>query len=140
MSLSVRINTPDTACQVIDGEAVLIRFDTGQYYSSLGTGGEIIQLLEAGYSVPQIVHALTSPEAVCDDVAGAVQAFVAELVQEGLFVAANDGRTASSGASAPTTGTPFETPVLHKYTELEDLLKLDPIHDVDPAGWPLRAE
>lgn len=30
----------------------------------------------------------------------------------------------------------FEEPIFHKYTDMEDLLLLDPIHDVDETGWP----
>ena len=30
----------------------------------------------------------------------------------------------------------FEAPILHKYTDMQDLLLLDPIHEVDEAGWP----
>jgi hypothetical protein len=26
------------------------------------------------------------------------------------------------------------------YTDMEELLLLDPIHDVDETGWPVRAE
>jgi hypothetical protein len=136
---SLRVNAPATACQVIDGEAVLIHFDTGQYYSSLGTGGEIIRLLECGHTVDQIVSAFGSRGPSPCEVEMAVRTFVGELVREELFVAGPGG---PSDQAAPTlrNGEPFAIPVLHKYVELEDLLKLDPIHDVDPAGWPLRAE
>jgi hypothetical protein len=30
----------------------------------------------------------------------------------------------------------FEAPVLQKYTDMQDLLLLDPIHDTDETGWP----
>ena len=32
----------------------------------------------------------------------------------------------------------YRTPVLSIYTDMQDLLLLDPIHDVDQAGWPTR--
>jgi hypothetical protein len=135
----LRVNAPATACQVIDGEAVLIHFDTGQYYSSLGTGGEVIRLLECGYTVEQIVSAFDAHGPSSAEVDAAVRTFVGELLREGLFVAEPEGR-ADDAAPTLRGREPFVTPVLHKYVELEDLLKLDPIHDVDPAGWPLRAE
>ena len=32
---------------------------------------------------------------------------------------------------------PLAAPVLNKYSDMQDLLLLDPIHDVDEeAGWP----
>jgi len=30
----------------------------------------------------------------------------------------------------------FEKPKLQKFTDMQDLLLLDPIHEVDEAGWP----
>jgi hypothetical protein len=29
-------------------------------------------------------------------------------------------------------------PVLERYTDMQELLFLDPIHDVDESGWPHR--
>ena len=34
---------------------------------------------------------------------------------------------------------PFEAPVLYTYTDMAELLLLDPIHDVDETGWPKPA-
>ena len=31
---------------------------------------------------------------------------------------------------------PFSMPILHKYTDLEALLLIDPVHDVTTQGWP----
>jgi hypothetical protein len=33
----------------------------------------------------------------------------------------------------------FGQPVLEKFTDMADLLLLDPIHEVGEAGWPQRA-
>jgi hypothetical protein len=31
----------------------------------------------------------------------------------------------------------FVAPCLHKYTDMQELLLIDPIHDVDDYGWPI---
>ena len=77
----------------------------------------------------------------------AVREFLAQLLDEALVVenanassdtfAAADSLTAD--AAAPTRAgarAPFEAPRLVKYSDLQDLLVLDPIHDVVLAGWP----
>lgn len=133
---SIRVNAEAAACQIIDGEAVLIHFDSGRYFSSLGTGSEIIRLLELGHPVAAIASAFRSRFADgVVDVDGAIAGFVAELLNEELFVP--DGGAVPSAAVTIEVAE-FSAPKLEKYSELEDLLKLDPIHDVDPAGWPLR--
>jgi hypothetical protein len=39
---------------------------------------------------------------------------------------------ASNGHAKPS----FNPPLLNKYSDMQELLLLDPIHDVDEAGWP----
>jgi hypothetical protein len=33
-------------------------------------------------------------------------------------------------------GAAFQPPTLRKYTDMQDLLLIDPIHEVDDLGWP----
>jgi hypothetical protein len=145
MAGAYRINSPKVTSQVTDGEAVLIHFDSGRYYSADGSGGEILDALARGQPVDEIVGGLTARHgAPREAVAAAVARFVEELIAEELIVPADGPRQpgvqadfadAVSFASGPTAG--FETPRLRTYSELADLLRLDPIHDVDAAGWPV---
>ena len=135
---NVRINAEAAACQIIDGEAVLIHFDSGRYFSSLGSGSEVIRPLELGHTVEQIAgafrrHYAAGPEVMEQEIAS----FVEELVLENLFVSGAPGGTTNAELVLDVAAE-FQPPKLEKYSELEDLLKLDPIHDVNPAGWPLR--
>ena len=41
-----RLNTPAVASRVIDGEAILIHFETGCYYSTDALGAKLLTLLE----------------------------------------------------------------------------------------------
>jgi hypothetical protein len=66
-----------------------------------------------------------------------VSAFIDQLVAEALVDAepapeAGDDMTAAS-AAAPQE---FVEPLLQKYTDMEEMLLLDPIHEVDEHGWP----
>jgi hypothetical protein len=62
---------------------------------------------------------------------------IEELQQEKLIVP-----DAPGAAPLPTENLsvgdkpPFQSPVLHKYTDMAGLLLLDPIHDVLETGWP----
>ena len=140
MAGAYRINSPKVTSQVTDGEAVLIHFDSGRYYSADGSGGEILDALARGQSVDEIVDALVARHSLRRDaIAPAVQDFVDELVAEALIVPADAAGAADAGSvgftSAPAAT--FEAPHLRTYSELADLLRLDPIHDVDAAGWPV---
>jgi hypothetical protein len=40
---------------------------------------------------------------------------------------------------APIGTAEFHAPVLQVYSDMQDLLLLDPIHEVDATGWPMPA-
>jgi len=133
-----RVNTPTVASKIIDGEAVLIHFTSGHYYSTDQTGAAIVELLD-GRAVSDVTDAIGSAyTGDTDAIAQAVTAFVDQLVAEGLVVVAE----APSANTVPDLGTPgpFVTPTLNRYADLQDLLVLDPIHDTDEAGWPVAQD
>jgi hypothetical protein len=47
-----------------------------------------------------------------------------------------------STSVAPVIATPatYSVPVLEEYTDMSDLLLLDPIHDVNELGWPVKRD
>jgi hypothetical protein len=63
-----------------------------------------------------------------------VQALLKDLAAEDLI-----SPTESAGSAAtpgPGTRAPYAAPTLQKHTDMQDLLLLDPIHEVDETGWP----
>ena len=56
---------------------------------------------------------------------------------ENLVAAADNGTIAGSNAmEAGASARPYEPPQLEKYTDMQDLVLLDPVHEVDATGWP----
>ena len=131
-----KINGPDVIAESIDGEVIIINLNSGAYYSSLGSGGAVWQALLASYSVDEALDLLAeSYGAERHIIEGDVTRFVSQLVDEGLLVEVGDD-VPSDGATLEAVGV-FEPPVLSKYTDMQELLLLDPIHDIDPSvGWP----
>lgn len=139
-SLRFRINTPEIVHETIEGEVVIINLENGNYYSLDGIGASIWDSIGRGASVGKIVRGLDLHyQAKGSQIELAVEQFLAELEQDDLI--APDGTGASEINHAPKTQETgakydFEAPVLNRYTDMQDLLLLDPIHDVDEAGWP----
>ncbi len=115
------IPTARVISEVLDGEAIIIDSMSGAYYTLDADGTAVWGRLAAG--------ATTAAE--LSDASGLglarVNEVVSELVTAGLIVA--DGEIAPADGSSASA--------LTKYTDMEELLLLDPIHDVDPAGWPV---
>jgi hypothetical protein len=121
-----RIRTPQVVHESVAGEVVAIDFGTGSYFSLRGPAEAVWTSLsgeearDPGVAMGAIDGAATADEVV---------AFLDQLVELGLLErigeAAGDGH--DTGAL-----------VVEHFTDMEDLILLDPVHDVSDAGWPNR--
>jgi hypothetical protein len=133
-----RINQPAVIGQVIEGEAIVVNLDSGAYYSLDRAGADVWNLIEQGATVQDIISGITARYAgEAPTIRAAVLQLVEGLQQENLIVS----DTVSAGpmpAEILSDGDKplFQVPVLHKYTDMAELLLLDPIHDVGEMGWP----
>ena len=142
-SMRYRVNESKATHQTIDGEVIILSLERGHYYSLTGTAAEIWSGVERNLTTSQIAAELgASYDADRPRLEGAVQAFLDELGAEGLVLRepapAPIERSSPPLAAGRSVGSRlvFAKPTLEKYTELEELLQLDPIHEVDEAGWP----
>jgi Coenzyme PQQ synthesis protein D (PqqD) len=129
--VSYRLNSPSVIHETIDDEVVIINLDKGHYYSLDGCGARIWRGLVGGAPAAAIAAALEGDGTEID---AGIQALAAELESEGLIVA-----TAADPLAAPLDGEPpiaYEPVELQRYSDMEELLLLDPIHEVDQQGWP----
>ena len=140
-----RANNLNVVGEVLDGEAIIVDLDSGAYYSLVGSGAEVWSAVQKGATLTAIIESVTAVySGRQEEIAAAVTALVEELLAEGLIV--GDSSTAGSSVAAianpapPAAGRPpFVKPVVQKFTDMADLLLLDPIHDVDVQGWPHAA-
>jgi Coenzyme PQQ synthesis protein D (PqqD) len=133
-----RVNHPQVINEMIDGEAIMINLVSGSYYSLDSVGGEVWGLLEESLSVDDIVTQLSSRYDASDDIIrSAVENLLEQLSREQL-VMPDHGSAASSlpSGSRPSQLLPFRAPRLQKFTDMQDLILLDPVHEVDSRGWP----
>jgi Coenzyme PQQ synthesis protein D (PqqD) len=134
------VNRPDVIHETIDGEVVVINLTTGAYYSLSDTAGEIWGLLHAGVANETVATALLRRyDGALDELAPVVDRFVAELCADQLLVPDDDVRSgvAAGGDPSDVLRGPFKAPRLEKFTDMEHLITLDPVHEVDPErGWP----
>lgn len=136
--MNYRINTPRIISETIDNETILIDFDTGTYYSLEGTANQIWRLLEQHCSTMAIVSQLSACfEGDGEEIEAAVRQFVGALIQAAVIVE-TDAPLVPPALPPLTAKVPFVPPLLEQHTDIQDLLLLDPIHDVERQGWPHR--
>ena len=139
---SLRVNRPSVVDETIDGEALIVNLGTGVYYSIAGTGEVIWRMLAEGLSPDAVVAELPmlfdiSAESARD----VVSAFVAELVEQELLVHCSSEEAPANVARGDevhrdNVRVRFAPPELKRYADMQELLLLDPVHDVDERGWP----
>ncbi|HWE82426.1 MAG TPA: PqqD family protein [Gaiellaceae bacterium] len=130
-----KVNTPPVIHQTLDGEVIVVDLDSGTYYSIAGTGAEIWAAIEAGATTEEAILSMQRRYGDDEEVGAAVSRFVEELVAGDLIVTAAE-RTEAPALPEEPAGERFVPPTLTRYTDMQELLMLDPIHEVDENGWP----
>jgi hypothetical protein len=129
-----RCNAADVAHQTLDDEIVVLNLRTGVYGTILGSGVTIWSALVHGVSVPELVNELADHHGIdVEEIAPEVEAFMAEVVAHELV------ETVPTIPGRPvlvTDGAEFVEPRLEMFDDMQDLILLDPVHDVDSRGWP----
>jgi hypothetical protein len=141
-SVHFRIRQPDVVHETIEGETVIINLANGNYYSTRGSGAEIWAMIDQGISFDSMVYALSQRYSTpSEEVSIGTRELIQLLQQEQLVetvIVETDTQPASQKFStgAPGPGGAFAKPTLERYTDMQELLLLDPVHDVSEEGWP----
>lgn len=135
-----RINRPKVSHEHIEGETMVINFDTGAYYNLRASALTVWDQLVTGATLDDLVttvsRAYQGNEA---EIRTTVSAFLEELLREDLVVQQTESAAPPRPAGTvpvPAVAVPFTPPELEKYTDMQDFLLADPVHDTDEAGFP----
>ena len=120
------VNPTEVSAKVLDGEAVIINLSTGVYFSSSGAGALAWALLQAGHDRTGIAGEVAARygEPV-ERVDADLGPFLDDLQAHALAVPGE-----ADGEPGPVEvdlgDAPYGPPVLEVYTDMSDLLALDP--------------
>jgi hypothetical protein len=130
---------PMLVSRQFDDEVILANFETGLYYSMIGSAADIWLGLRSGATVKEIVKAFEMLGAHGSfDTKRYIMSFIEQLLAKKIV--APDGGVSAPQPWSPQFSNPFSPPVLECFDNLRDLLLLDPVHDVSNAGWPVQAQ
>ena len=137
-----RTNRPHVVHEILDDEVVVINLDTGSYYSLSGVGTDVWASIETGATTDEIVQRISRRYGGSSvEMEQAVVRLIEELRREDLIAADETHAVEHTTTLGELDDTKlekrdFEAPVLQKYTDMQELLVLDPVHEVDETGWP----
>lgn len=137
-----RVNSPQVISETVGGETIIVNLASGHYFSLQGTAVEVWEGLERGESAETIALELEHRyEAGDGEIEAAVKKLLEDFAGAELIVedASANGNSAGSGAlSSQDVGerVPFVVPGFATFTDMQDIILLDPVHEVDTRGWP----
>ncbi len=117
------IATPDVIAESLDGEVLIINLSTGVYFRGDSSTSQAWTAAISGSIAAPDTSQETQP----------LQTFIETLLAEGLIRECTSDEPCETLTIELPSG-PFQ---LEKFEDLQDMLALDPVHDVDPnTGWP----
>lgn len=124
------VNDHLVASDVVDGEAVIINLSNGMYFTMDKVGAEVWHLLGRPRSVPDVAGILAGRYAVSErEILQDVDDVVSGLLGEQLIIEARDpggAPTDDATGTLPAVQPTYSKPVLTKYTDMSEVLALDP--------------
>jgi coenzyme PQQ synthesis protein D (PqqD) len=125
----------------LDDEVMVIDLRSGGYFAFVGAAADAWTLLAGGDDAELAGARLAErygvrPEVGRDD----VRSFCRELIAEGLLEDAPASGPREAELDALSAPLAYAAPAIERFDDLADLLLLDPVHEVETPGWPVRRE
>ncbi len=146
ISIGFTLTSQNIIHETIDDEVVIVDLEKGFYYSLRGTAAQIWMEIIAGVPEGDIIRILSDQyKTDLAKIEAPVKGFIHQLVEENII---NPASPQDIG-NKPDQNEPhliytseqgeFSPPIIEKFTDMSELLLLDPIHEVDETGWPNMA-
>lgn len=130
-----KLNEEKMFYDVADNVAIVINYTTGVYYSFNQFGSSILDHLLAGENEAKIIEDANKINGCPDNIGIVIKDFIEKLKAKEILVEAA-GDPVFSDLSPITAADDF-VPEFDEFTEMQDLILADPIHEVNPdQGWP----
>lgn len=140
MDRQYRAQTPQVIYEAMGAEEVVINLDNGCYYSFNPAAAFVWRSLLNGHSARDMLKALTGNEALdAEETSQKLTGFLQMLLEEHLIESAETVDRTEVHADGRFDGSTF-VPSFEKFTDMQEMLLLDPIHEVGDMGWPNPAQ
>lgn len=123
----------------LQDEVIVINVANGSYYSGSGSAADVWTLLTQGASPDEAARVLaTAFGAPEETIRRDIETCVGFLVERGLLQTIDAPAPKTEFTLPNGERAAWRLPEFDEYTDMWELIKLDPIHDVEEAGWPVR--
>ena len=132
-----KIDTKNVFFESFANENVIVNISKGNYYSMKGSAVVIWSLLEDAFSMSQLINYITVNYTISEEIVKPIISQFIEMLQSEELILTINSQEIVPIIATPTEKIVFEEPVIEIFRDLQELLLLDPIHEVDEVqGWP----
>ena len=125
------LNSSEISLERLNGEVVIISFNSGNYYSCVGSAADILSLVSKEVDRTLWKDIICSKYKINDLPVVEVELFIEECLKENIVLLVNSKLEGMSDLPDD-----FTRNGLKIYKDFQDLLLVDPIHDSSLTGWP----
>ncbi|MFL5960984.1 MAG: PqqD family protein [Gaiellaceae bacterium] len=126
--------------ETVGGETIIVNLATGHYFNLQGTAVDVWDGIARGDSRDAIVAFLAASYAAAGgEIEEAVGSLLDDLTAAELVTLEAENGAAPVAIERPPGGQqlpPFTPPTFTTFTDMQDIILLDPVHEVDARGWP----
>ena len=130
------LNSSEISLERLNGEIVIISFNSGNYYSCVGSAADILSLVSKEVDRTLWKEIICSKYKINDLPIAEIDLFIGECLKENIVVLINSKLEGMLDLPNDFTRNGWNTPTLKIYKDFQDLLLVDPIHDSSLTGWP----
>ena len=138
MSQNLNLNLENTSWERIDGEIIVISYNTGKYYSVNKQGSDLLFLIEMKVKRElwyEILKLNFQNFAENTETTQKIHEFVEKCLNEKLLISGETNIEKVELLNDYTRDN-WESPELRIFDDLTDILLIDPVHDTRLEGWP----
>jgi len=134
------INDERVFADYADDQYIILNFVNGEYYSLDKISSAVLRALLEGCDDRDIAKALTEHFRE-EGIEEKVSSFREQLLSMGMIVKDEDSSKDASSFFEQVTEDKLTDLNVEVFTDVADLLLMDPIHEVDEnMGWPIKKE
>jgi hypothetical protein len=129
------VNSSRFPHETIDNETILFDAETGHVILLAGLASVLWTHLVTGAELGELCEAVNLRFGA--DASAITRVFLDDLCAAEILVPTNE-KVGADSAPSPWPSE-FTAPSLERYDDIAKIIAMDPIHEVDPTGWPRSA-
>jgi len=135
-----KLNEEKMFFDMAENQAVVIDFTSGIYYGTTMLGSIVLERLIKGNAPEAVLKAIKAFDACPENMEEEFEAFVLQLKEQEIIIPAETTQGGDEPIAEEVISEGFAL-VLDRFSEVQDLILADPVHDVDlEQGWPVLKE